>query len=116
MEVTPMLKLEIKIDDKKVEQEGKYPVASIYNAVDKAFMKYDFKKEILKDGTFCYYGNGMSKDYGIFGRIITTLKEKEWFMNYLTKWLWYNSDDAEHEADCSVEDVLYPYTKKESIA
>lgn len=107
-----MLKLEIKIDDKKVEQE----VASIYNAVDKAFMKYDFKKEILKDGTFCYYGNGMSKDYGIFGRIITTLKEKEWFMNYLTKWLWYNSDDGENEADFSVEDVLYHYTKKESIA
>ncbi len=111
-----MLKLEIKIDDKKVEQEGKYPVASIYNAVDKAFMKYDFKKEILKDGTFCYYGNGMSKDYGIFGRIITTLKEKEWFMDYLIKWLWYNSDDGENEADFSVEDVLYHYTKKESIA
>ena len=61
-----MLKLEIKIDDNKVEQEGKYPVSSIYNAVDKVFMKYDFRKEILEDGAYCYYGNGMSKDYGIF--------------------------------------------------
>ena len=111
-----MLKLEIKIDDDKVEQEGKYPISSIYNAVDKVFMKYDFRKEILEDGTYCYYGNGMPKDYGIFGRIITTLKEKEWFMDYLSKWLWYNSDDGENEEDFSVEDVLYHYTKKESIA
>ena len=110
-----MLKLEIKIDDNKVEQEGKYSASNIYSAVDKVFMKYDFRKEILKDGTYCYYGNGRPKDYGIFGRIITTLKEKEWFMDYLLKWLWYNSDDGENEEDFAIEDVLYHYTKKESV-
>lgn len=111
-----MLKLEIKIDNIKIEQEGKYSISSIYNTVDKAFMRYGFHREILEDGTYCYYGNGMSKDYGTFGKIITTLKGKEWFMEYLTKWLWYNSDDGENEDDFSVEDVLYHYTKRESIA
>ena len=27
----------------------------------------------------------------------SALKDKEWFMAYLIKWLWYNSDDGENE-------------------
>ena len=63
-----------------------------------------------------YCGTGMARDYGTFGRIITTLKDKEWFMNYLVKWLWYNSDDGENETDFTVEDELYHYTHRESAA
>ena len=37
-------------------------------------------------------------------------------MDYVTKWLWYNSDDGENEEDFSVEDVLFHYTRKESAA
>lgn len=33
-------------------------------------------------------------------------------MNYVTKWIRYNSDDGETEDDFAVEDVLYHYTKK----
>ena len=111
-----MLKLEIKLDDKQIISDAKYNPDSIYNTIDKVFAKYHFQKEEQDDGTICYYGNGMPRDYGIFGRLITTLKDKEWFMTYLTKWLWYNSDDGEDENDYSVDDILYHYTKRESAA
>lgn len=111
-----MLKLEIKLDDDRITTEAKYSSDSIYSAIDKAFSKYQFKKEVQEDGTISYQGNGMPRDYGVFGRLITTLKDKEWFMAYLTKWLWYNSDDGESENDYSVEDILYHYTKRESAA
>lgn len=110
-----MLKLEMKLNDNRILQAAKYQPDSIHNAVDKAFSKYQFKREVLSDGTICYYGNGRSKDYGAFGRLITTLKDKEWFLPYLDKWLWYNSDDSDNENDYVVEDILYHYTKKESI-
>ena len=111
-----MLKVEIKLNNQKIEEEAKYSMQSIYQTLDKTFAKYTFRKEELSDGTICYYGNGNRKDYGTFGRIITTLKDKEWFVPYLTKWLWYNSDDGENENDYAIEDVLYHYAQRECVA
>ena len=111
-----MLKLEIKLDEARITAENKYSLDSIYGAIEQAFAKYNFRGERLADGTLCYYGNGMAKDYGIFGRLITSLKDKAWFMEKLVKWLWYNSDDGENENDYTIEDVLYHYTKRESAA
>lgn len=111
-----MLKLEVKFDVTQMQADSRYAPEAIYAALDKAFSKYHFRKETFSDGTICYYGNGMSRDYGIFGRLITTLKDKEWFMAYLTKWLWYNSDDGEDESDFTIEDVLYHYARRESAA
>ena len=74
-----MLKLEIKFNDAQMRAEHKYAPESIYAALDKSFTKYGFRRETLSDGTICYYGNGMPRDYGTFGRLITTLKDKEWF-------------------------------------
>ena len=56
------------------------------------------------------------RSYGAFGGIIPRLKEKDWFMDYVIKWMWYNSDDGADEEDYSVEDVLYFYTKRDSVA
>lgn len=111
-----MLKLEIKLNDAKIQREGKYSLDSIQDTLDKAFGKYQFRKEEMPDGTVSYYGNGRPQDYGTFGRLITTLKDKSWFLPYLEKWLWYNSDDGMDENDYTVEDVLYHYTKRESAA
>ena len=60
-----MLKVEIKLNEKQIEHDAKYSKNSIYQAIDKAFIKYDFRKEKLADGTVCYYGNGNARDYGI---------------------------------------------------
>ena len=107
-----MLKLEIKLNGAQIRQDGTYSPESIRAALDNAFGKYQFRREDLPDGTICYYGNGRPQDYGAFGRLITSLKDKAWFVPYLDKWLWYNSDDGADENDFTVEDVLYHYTKK----
>ncbi len=109
-----MLKMEIRFDDLRIAADSRYSSAAICDAVDRAFAKYHFRKECLTDGTICYYGNGQPCDYGIFGHLITTLKDKDWFVPYLAKWLWYNSDDGEDEMDFTVEDVLYHYIGRQS--
>lgn len=115
-----MLKLEIKMDENKIVAEQKYQVESIYQALEQAleqaFSQYRLNKIQQPDGTLCFTGNGNPKDYGAFGCIITSLKEKVWFMDYVIRWIWYNSDDGENEEDFAVEDVLYHYTKKLSVA
>lgn len=111
-----MLKLEIKLNESLVKQEAKYSLSSIYQTLDKLFLDCDFNKTNLPDGTICYAGKGKKYDYGNFGHLIITLKTKEWFMPYLEKWLWYNSDDGADENDYAIEDVLYFYTKRESVA
>lgn len=111
-----MLKLEIKLNEQKIVSEHQYSLSSIYQAIENAFAKYGFHGERLSDGTVCYCGNGRPQDYGSFGRLITSLKDKPWFMDNLTKWLWFNSDDGQDEDDYAVEDILYHYTKRESAA
>ena len=111
-----MLKLEIKLVTISTDKECAATIDNIYLTLDRLFEKYCFKIHILDDGTHCYYGNGDPGDYGIFGRIITTLKNKVWFVDHACKWLWYNSDDSDNEDDYSVEDVLYHYTKRKSVA
>lgn len=111
-----MLKLEIKLDEGKISKEQKYSVSSVYYALEEAFNSYHLRKDSEPDGTIVFYGSGNSRDYGAFGCIITSLKEKSWFMDYVIKWIWYNSDDGENENDFAVEDVLYHYTKRMSVA
>ena len=71
---------------------------------------------VIEDGTIAYLGNGNPADYGTFGMLITGLKDKPWFMNYLDKWLWHNSDDGTDENDFSVEDILYRYTRRAGVS
>ena len=111
-----MLKLEIKMDENKICTEGKYTTESIYQALEKTFLQYQLGKEEGTDGSVFFCGTGQAGDYGAFGSIITTLKEKPWFMDYVTRWIWYNSDDGENEEDYAVEDVLYHYTRRASAA
>lgn len=111
-----MLKLEIKLDEAKIKSENKYDVISIYQTLEKSFFKYDIPMNKEKDGTLVFYGRGHARDYGAFGAVITSLKEKGWFIDYVIKWVWYNSDDGLNEEDYSVEDVLYHYTRRISVA
>ena len=111
-----MLKLEIKLDDDLIAKTHKHRAERLYACLDENFFKLGILKNVLPDGTLVYYGAGNPKDYGRFGFMITSLCDEKWFMDYVTKWIWYNSDDGKNEDDFSVEDVLYFYTKRESIA
>ena len=37
-------------------------------------------------------------------------------MEYVVRWIWYNSDDGGHEDDFAVADVLKHYTDRVSAA
>lgn len=82
-----MLKLEIKLDESKIKSEHKYDVNSIYQTLEKSFLKHDIPMIQECDGTLVFCGNGRPSDYGAFGGIIPLLKEKEWFMDYVIKWM-----------------------------
>lgn len=109
-----MLKQEIRFDEEKIKEKGLHKLDRIMEILDKAFLQYGFRKEVYDDGTICYLGNNHKDDFAHFGGLIMTLEEKEWFMPYLDKWLWYNSNGQLDENCYRVEDILYFYTKHRS--
>lgn len=111
-----MLKLEIKMNQEKICSDGKYTFENLQQTLVKLFSKYQFDHVMEPDGTLFFIGRGRTRDYGCFGKLITTLKDQPWFMEYVIKWLWYNSDDGEDENDFAVEDVLEHYTRRVSVA
>ena len=110
-----MLKLEIKLDEDKICAEGKYTPEALYQTLEKAFSSYQLDYIAAPDGTLFFVGRGRARDYGCFGKLITTLKAQPWFMEYVIRWLWYNSDDGADENDFVIEDVLEHYTSKVSV-
>lgn len=111
-----MLKLEIRLDEEKIREQGKYTPDSLYQTLIQAFTKQQLDYTTASDGTVSFVGRGRARDYGCFGKMITTLKQQVWFMEYVVKWIWYNSDDGENENDFAVEDVLKHYTNRSSAA
>lgn len=111
-----MLKLEIRLDEEKIQEQGKYTLDFLQKTLIQAFEKYQIDHTITADGTLSFVGSGRARDYGCFGKMITTLKQRKWFMEYVIKWIWYNSDDGEDENDFATEDVLKHYTNRSSEA
>ena len=111
-----MIKLEMKLNDNRIKSDAKHTPQEIYSAIDKVFSKYSFKKAQLADGTLSYSGTGVPTDFGAFANLVIFLKKKDWFMPYLDKWLWFNSDDGVSEDDFVVEDILYHYANRKSAS
>ena len=49
-----MLKLEIKMDESKIEADRKYQAERIYQALESAFSRYSLNKIVQPDGTLCF--------------------------------------------------------------
>ncbi len=109
-----MLKLEIRLDENKIREEGKYAPDHLNRTLIKAFEKEQLDYRSEPDGTLVFAGRGQAKDYGCFGKLITALRKQLWFMEYVERWVWFNSDDGEDENDFAVEDVLRHYTNRVS--
>jgi hypothetical protein len=88
-----LLKCEIQLDEKKILEDGIYKPETIYDAVDNMFLKND----LIKGKNGFYYEKGNELDFAHFWSAILSLKNQSWFMPYVTKWLWYNSENAEAE-------------------
>ena len=91
-----MMKMLIELNANKIEEEGKYDLNRINAYLDKMFTKRNMQKD--NDN---WYING---DFSGCGSLIITLSQKEWFMDNLVKWLWYDTDDE------SMEDLKAHYS------
>lgn len=111
-----LIKVEMKLNKERILDDGEYTPERIMKGVDNAFAKHGFRKEILEDGTICFWGNRQSDDFAKFGGLVVALHKTEWFMPYVDKWLWYNSDGQLDEKCYRIEDILFFFTKKRSVA
>ena len=102
-----MIKVEIELDEKKIMQDNKYLPESIMNTLDDVFAKKN--QPILEADSFrrVHRDSGNpEKDFAVLGNLILNLAEKDWFLPYAKKILWYNSEDGNNENDFNVEDFL----------
>lgn len=93
-----MMKMYIELDEDKILQAGKYDLEKINMYLSKLFSKRDMIQD--EDG---WYING---NFTSCGSLIATLASKEWFIENLKEWLWYDADDD------SMEDLKAHYSKE----
>jgi len=96
-----MIKMQIIMDDAKILQEKKYSLEKIYAALDDYFIN---KLHINKGDDGFYIGSGAKGDFGNFGLAMWTLGKKAWFMDNVTTWLYFNSEDSDDPNDFVIED------------
>ncbi len=104
-----MLKMVIRMDDDKINIEKKYRVKGIYNTIDSIFIKNGLPRVEDVSGALVYRDSGGAKDGRRFGRIVNTLKRREWFMDNVSVWLFYDSNDSDDPAAFNEKDLLRHY-------
>lgn len=100
-----MIKMIIKMNDEKIQNENKFTLDRVYSGLDRIFSQFGYSREDV-DGNLEYKGNCDPGDFGRFGRIYNGLRKQTWFVNNAEVWLLCNSDDVEDPNDFSVEDLL----------
>lgn len=85
-----MLKMVIEFDEAKIDHENRYDLQD--------FTTY-LKDLAERRGLRCcengvYAGTGRDEDLVQFMVIMSILKTTDWFLRYVSKWLWYEDDDT----------------------
>jgi hypothetical protein len=93
--------MQILMDEEKIRRESKYTLAKIYSTLDDFFIN---RLHFIKESEGFYSGSGLSSDFGNFGIAMTTLGKKQWFMDNVATWLYFNSEDSEDPDDYIIED------------
>ena len=93
-----MMKMLIELGENKILSEGKYDLNKINSYLSKAFEKRNMPKDSNN-----WHING---DFTNCGSLILTLSQKDWFMDNVKQWLWYDEDDE------STEDLKAHYKKE----
>jgi hypothetical protein len=97
-----MIKMQVILDDDKMRREKKVDAARAHQVVDEYLIgKLGLRK--AEDGF--YYGDGSSKDFSRFGLAFNNLRKKDWFLDNVDTWLYFNSDASLDPKDFAVEDM-----------
>jgi hypothetical protein len=97
-----MIKMQLILDSNKMLQENAANVAKVQQAVDDYLIDSLHLKK-ADDGF--YYGDGSGKDFSRFGLAFNTLRKKDWFINSVSTWLYFNSDASDDPDDFVIEDM-----------
>lgn len=92
-----MMKMLIELDENKILQDGKYSLSKMNSYISNAFEERNMIKESGK-----WYTNGT---FASCGSLALILSSKDWFMDNVQKWLWYDDED------CGIEDLKAHYSK-----
>jgi hypothetical protein len=108
-----MQKVQVVLDEQKIQREKRYSLPKITKAVDSVFVdRYGLVKG--KDGFYLESGHG--NDFTGFWSAILLLKDQDWFMDNVKTWLWYNSDDSSDPDDFAIEDIKSHYSTTLSMS
>ena len=92
-----MMNMLINLDREKIQKDGKYTVAEVWNMVNEITGKYEFKQEKQEDGAILYVGQGEQSSFDACSCSFIFLRHKEWFARYVSEWIWYESDDYDED-------------------
>lgn len=90
-----MIKMEIQMNEKKIEQISSYTKEQVYDMIDFVASSKGIAK---KDHQGVFIGNNDSQDFANFGKIVLYLKEQEWFLPFVEKWYLYVGDEKDNLA------------------
>ncbi|MDR3307448.1 MAG: hypothetical protein LBS58_00920 [Coriobacteriales bacterium] len=96
-----MIKMQIVMDDDKLRRDGKYSPAKIQATIDN-YMVLDLG--FAKAANGFYLGSGNKTDFSYFGLAFNTFRKKNWFVDNVNTWLYFNSDASDDPNDFAVED------------
>ncbi len=110
-----MLKMLIRMDEKKITEEKTYRLESIYRTLDNLFARYGLIRVEDASGARVYRDSGNENDFAYFGIVTNTLKRRSWFLDNAAEWRFYESDDfLDDPEELDEEDFLKHY--REQIA
>ena len=93
-----MMRMLVELDENKIVNDGKYSLSKINSYLSNAFAK----RNMIKNADN-WYING---NFTSCGSLALTLSRKDWFMNNVKQWLWYDEEDG------STEDLKAHYSKE----
>jgi hypothetical protein len=102
-------KVQVVLDEKKIESDKRYSLVKIAHAVDSVFVD---KYGLVKGSDGFYLESGIKDDYVDFFSAILLLKDQDWFMQNVKTWLWFNSDDSSDPNDFVIEDIKLHYSTR----
>ena len=103
-----MIKMVIKMDEKKIGASKEYTVQRVYDALDRIFASKGMERVDTERGME-YIGHDRPTDFAYFGKIMLGLKEQPWFMDNVQTWLYCNNDDSDNPEDFNEEDLMIHY-------
>lgn len=96
-----MIKMEIKINEEKLQRQRGLSAATVYKKIDAKFLERD----IVKQGTGVYVEGEGRDDLSSFCMIMRELRDAKWFYPYIADWIF--------DVDGEITDVVASYQRIE---